>query len=188
MPSLCDRRPDVPPELDALFLRMTEKSPDDRPESVASVLEELKTIAERIDEPPAVRDASGPPPVRSPSPSDSGSLTVPLGERNPKSVETRSSRTTRRRIVWTVAAAVALSLAAVVVGLNDDRKTRVRVEHAVAALVRPERVGRLSPPGPVVGCKEAVVRRKGRSKAPFNGNPAWTISWKRATSFWEGVQ
>ena len=45
IPSLCDARPDVPAELDAVFQKMVAKEPDQRQQSMAEVIAELEKCA-----------------------------------------------------------------------------------------------------------------------------------------------
>jgi Leucine-rich repeat (LRR) protein len=48
VPSLLDVAPDAPPALDALFQRMLAKKPEDRPQSLAEVLEALEPIRREL--------------------------------------------------------------------------------------------------------------------------------------------
>ncbi len=48
VPSLCDARPDVPAELDAIFRRMAAKSPADRYASMAEVIGALEAVRPRV--------------------------------------------------------------------------------------------------------------------------------------------
>ena len=43
IPSLVEARPDVPPEVDAIFRRMLAKAPEDRPRSIVEVIEALES-------------------------------------------------------------------------------------------------------------------------------------------------
>jgi CheY-like chemotaxis protein len=48
IPDLCKSRPDVPPELAAIFRRMVAKSPDDRHQSMTEVVRDLERIQPRL--------------------------------------------------------------------------------------------------------------------------------------------
>jgi CheY-like chemotaxis protein/tRNA A-37 threonylcarbamoyl transferase component Bud32 len=57
VPSLCAARPEVPPELDAVFIRMMAKAPADRLQSMTDVARELEAILQRLGTPVTTPDA-----------------------------------------------------------------------------------------------------------------------------------
>jgi serine/threonine protein kinase len=77
LPSLCQKRPDVPPALDVVFRRMVAKQPADRYQSMGDVIAALQSCAAGLDDLPAQTAqrlrASSPAPARGQAAADSGS-------------------------------------------------------------------------------------------------------------------
>ena len=48
VPNLCELRPDVPAEVEAVFRRMVAKQPDERPPTMAAVVEQLEGLQDRV--------------------------------------------------------------------------------------------------------------------------------------------
>ena len=73
IPSLCQARPDVPPQLDAAYQKMVAKKPEDRYQSMTEVLDALETC---VDRPSEATPSRADVPLTSAAPRDLFSLQV----------------------------------------------------------------------------------------------------------------